>query len=186
MTNKNKILPGILDESIEFFVDEDKVKAISCGKLISFTELSFSHIQILEEEIERDQKVKAHLLNLFPNNRYKRLEQFVKCRFGGLDYEADISSGSLQDGEWWDCPIRGKCPSEGVLCKSVTYNGEKLDGTDISLAKLLATNYTNDVIATEMNLPLGSLHLAKKKLYRKLGVQTKQESTRIAQRLNII
>jgi DNA-binding CsgD family transcriptional regulator len=186
MTNKNKILPGILNDEIEFFVDDEKVKAICNGKVLDFTEISFGHIQMLKDEIERDREVKLHLLDLHPHSEYRRIEQFVKCRFGGLDYQADISSEGIQKGEHWDCPLRGHCRSEGVLCKSVTYNGETLNAQDIALTKLLSTNFTNEAIAQELNIPLGSLHLAKKNLYKKYGVQTKQETTIKAQRLNII
>lgn len=186
MTNQNKLLPGLTDDSVEFFIDDDKVKAITAGSVIDFTQLSFGHIQQLKEEIEKDEMVKMHLLDLHPNSEFKRLEQFVKCRFGGLDYQADISKDAVQDGEWWPCPLRGKCASEGVLCKAVKFKGERLDHQDITLVQLLSTNTTNDVIAEEMKLPLGSFHLAKKRLYKKLGVQTKQESTLIGQRLNLI
>ena len=186
MTNQNKLLPGLKCNSVEFFMDNGSIKAITNGSIIDFTQLPFAHMQLLEEEIEKDKQVKMHLLDMHPNSKYKRLEQFVKCRFGGLDYQADMSSEGVQDGEWWPCPLRGKCASEGVLCKAVQYNGQRLDHQDITLVQLLSTNNTNEVIANEMNLPLGSFHLAKKKLYQKLGVQTKQELTIIGQRLNLI
>ena len=186
MTNNNKLLPGILCDGIEFFVHADGIKFLSSGKVSDFTDLSFSYLQMLKECIDNDKEVKAELLNLHPNSEFKRLEKFTKCRFGGLDYVADIDKSGLQKGEYWNCPIRGKCSSEGILCKAVSYNGNELDAIDISMTKKLATNATNEVIAAEMNLPMGSFHLQKKKLYKKFGIQTKQESTIIAQRLNII
>lgn len=186
MANKNQLLPGIVNDDVEFFLDDDMLKVIAAGKVVDFTELSFSNIQILREEIEADKELKMHLLDMHPNSEYKRLEQFVRCRFGGLDYEGDITRNGVQKGEWWDCPLRGHCASEGILCKPVSFNGNQLNDKDISLVQLLATNYTNEHIAETMHLPLGSFHLAKKRLYQKLGVQTKQESTIIAQRLNLI
>src|SRR5690606_7045028 len=114
----------------------------------------------------------------------KQIEQFVKCRFGGLDYEADMTSDYIQEGEYIECPIRGMCKSEGILCKAVTFNGKPLDNTEIKLAKLLTTNYTNDLIADTLEMAMGTLHLAKKNLYKKLDVQTKQELTLIAVKLN--
>ncbi len=185
MTNQN-VLPGILDNGIEFFVSNDQVKAITNGKVLDFTELPFATIQILEEAIEADKEVKMHLLDMHPNSKFKRLEQFTKCRFGGLDYQADLSHEGVQAGEYWDCPLRGKCASEGVLCKAASINGSKLTSQDVQFAKLLATDATNEVIAGEMNLPMGSFHLAKKKYYQKLGISTKQESTILAQRHNLI
>jgi len=186
MTNKNKMLPGMFDDGIEFFVDNDRVKVLSSGSVKDFTELPFATIQILKDEIKKDKRARAHLLDLHPVGEYKRLEQFVKCRFGGLDYTADISHEGIQDGEYWDCPLHGNCASEGVLCKAVSINGSPMSAQDIQLAKLLATDHTNELIASEMNLPLGSFHLAKKKLYQRLGVRTKQEVTTLSHRHNLI
>ncbi|KAA2218287.1 MalT transcriptional regulator family protein [Maribacter flavus] len=186
MGKQSNLLPGILSNDVEFFQDGEQLKAITSGTVIDFTQLSFAHMQILRDEIEKEPDVKMLLLDMFPNSEFKRLEQFVKCRFGGLDYTADLTTEGAQQGEWWPCPLRGKCAHEGVLCKQVSYNGNVLDHQDVTLVQLLATNSTNDVIANEMNLPLGSFHLLKKRLYNKLGVQTKQESTIIGQRLNLI
>lgn len=186
MANRTQIFPGILTDDTEFFLENDKIKVMSSGKVTEFTDLPFAKIQILKEEISKDNAVKATLLDMYPNSEYKRLEQFVRCRFGGLDYTADISANGVQSGEYWDCPLRGKCKAEGVLCKSVEYNGKKLEPQDIELTKKLTTAATNEVIASELDLPMGSFHRAKKNLYQKLGVQTKQQTTIIAQRLNLI
>jgi len=186
MANKNKVLPGMLCDGVEFFLDEDSIQILYSGKVTSWPELPLSFIQMLKNEIDADPKVKMHLLDLYPNSEYKRLEQYVKCRFGGLDYTADINADGIQEGEWWDCPLRGKCASEGVLCKAVHYNGHNLNANDIAMARHISTSETNEVIAEELKMPMGSFHLAKKKLYQKLGVQTKQETTIIAHRLNLI
>ena len=180
------MLPGMLDDGIEFFVANDRVKVMSSGKVSEFTDLSFATIQILKDEINADVQVKLHLHDMHPNSEYKRLEQFVRCRFGGLDYTADLGPDGVQAGEYWDCPLRGSCPSEGVLCKAVSINGSTMDAQEVQLAKHLSTDQTNEVIAGEMNLPLGSFHLAKKNLYRKLGVSTKQEVSILSHRHNLI
>jgi len=186
MTNMNKMLPGLLDDSIEFFVADDRVKVLSSGRVSEFTDLSFATIQILKDEINADMQVKLHLHDMHPHSEFKRLEQFVRCRFGGLDYTADMSHSGIQSGEYWDCPLRGSCASEGVLCKAVSINGSPMQAQEIQLAKRLSTDQTNEVIAGEMNLPMGSFHLAKKNLYRKLGVSTKQEVSILANRHNLI
>src|SRR5690606_32617200 len=100
---------------------------------------------------------------------------------------SDISeTGKLQDGEYWECPLRGKCTSEGVLCKMPKVGAERLTPTEIKLIQLSTTDKTNDVIAEEMQLPLGSFHKSKKLLYNKLNINTKQCLTRMAMALNFI
>lgn len=182
----NRLYPGLADSSIEFFIDNNQTKVIQNSKVLPFTEVSFSIIQLLDEEIEKDLLVKIHLMDMHPTSKIKRTEQFVHCRFGGLDYQGDIKDGKLQDGEYWECPKRGNCPSEGILCKLPSYNNKVLTNQDVKLLQLTATNKTNEVIADELSLPLGSFHKAKKYLYEKLGIQTKQEGVMISIFLNLI
>jgi DNA-binding CsgD family transcriptional regulator len=182
----NRLYPGLADSSIEFFNDQEEIKVIQNSKVFPFDEASFSVIQILEEEIEKDPLVKSHLMVMHPDSKIKRTKQFVHCRFSGLDYQGDIKEGKLQEGEYWACPKRGNCPSEGILCKLPSYNDKELTDQDVKLLQLTATNKTNDVIADELSLPLGSFHKAKKYLYEKLGIQTKQEGVMISIFLNLI
>lgn len=181
------ILPGMSGHSVEFFKDGEDLKTIHKGNIISdFASAPFFIIDALREEVRFSPLTEKALLELHPNDELKRLKQLATCRFGGLDYEADIQDGRLQDGEYWPCPIHGSCAHEGVLCKLPVVNGERLEATEVKLIKLLVTDRKNEVVAIELNIPLGSLHLAKKKLYAKLGVQTKQELALLANRLNIV
>ncbi len=184
--NTQKLLPGMGCDGIEFFVLGNEVKALQNGRLIQFTELSFPVIQILREKIKADKQAHLALHDMQPDSEMKRVEQFAKCRFGGLDFQADIKNGTLQDGEYWPCPLRGHCPHEGVLCKMPKINQVRLTESDVQLVQLLSGNKTNDVIALELDIPLGTFHLQKKKLYEKFGVQTKQELVPIGIRHNII
>jgi hypothetical protein len=182
----NRLYPGLADSSIEFFADGEETKVIQNCKVLPFSEVSFSVIQLLDEEIEKDPLVKIHLLDMHPTSKIKRTEQFARCRLGGLDYHADIKDGQLQEGEYWECPKRGSCQSEGILCKLPSYNGKRLQPQEVKLLQLTATNKTNDVIAEELNLPLGSFHKLKKILWSNLGIQTKQEGVMISFFLNLI
>lgn len=172
--------------STEFYVSNDEVLIIKDQRILPFSELSETHKELLLNEIVSDSRVKNALFEMHPDSEYKRLEQFTKCRFGGLDYQADIKDNQLQDGEYWECPKRGSCKSEGILCKLPTYNGKRLEKEDIKLLQLTATNKKNEVIAEDLHLPLGSLHKFKKAVYQKLGIQTKQEGVVISFFLNLI
>lgn len=183
-----KIIPGMITNETEFFVVENEVKVLHNGKVAEFSETPFPIFQLLKETINNDPLVLEKLMDLQPVSEYKRIEQFVICRFGGLDYKGDICKDmKLQDGEYWPCPKHGNCSAEGVLCKMPEVNGNRLTSEDVKLIQLTTTDKTNEVIAEEMNLPLGTLHKMKHALYHKLGnVQTKQCVTKIAIALNII
>ena len=183
----NKLFPGMTDNSVEFFTHQNQLKFIKSGQIASFTDLPFATIEILREEIDKSIEVKTALHDLHPTSEMKRIEQFAICRFGGIDKEGDIVDGKLQDGEFWACPMHGNCPHEGVLCKLPLINGKRLSKQDVQLIKLLSTDKTNEVIAEESEIPLGTFHLAKKFLYKKLGnIQTKQELAILAMVHNII
>lgn len=184
--NTNTLFPGMATTATEFFIDQKELKFIHSGRILPFTELSFGIIRILEEKINQDKFLKLELFDMHPTSKMKRIEQFAKCRFGGLDFRADIIDGDIQEGDYWECPLRGSCKSEGILCKLPTYNGLQLQKQDVRLMQLLATDKTNEVIADEMQLPLGSFHKAKKNLYEMLNVQTKQEVVIISIKLNLI
>lgn len=173
--------------ALEFFVVEhETVKAIQGGSVLDFSQLPYWAMRLLKEAVDKDPAAKAELLKMHPDSEYKQLEQMARCRFGGLDFHADIQNGVLQDGEYWDCPKRGLCTGEGKICKCIKFNGQELSGQEVKLMRCLTTDMTNEVIASELLLPMGTFHLVKKKLYQKLGVATKQELTIIAYRLNII
>ncbi|WP_417237237.1 MULTISPECIES: hypothetical protein [Flavobacteriaceae] len=186
-TVKNRIYPGLNCSSVEFFNDKGDVKAFAKGKMLDFEDLPYSYHQTLKAELKKEPQTNKILNQWFPDSELQQLEKFVSCRFGGLDFVPDIQNYQLQKGEYWDCPLRGKCKGEGIVCRNLTYEGKELTANDIKLLKLLGTNYTNEVLAEEMDMCQGTFNLFKKQLYAKLGnIQTKQEAVIIAVKLNLI
>lgn len=182
----NRVYPGLVCSGIEFFSYNDQLKVIQNQKIKDFNELPYPVVNLLEEEIKNNKELQKALKEWHPNSNYKRLEQFTRCRFGGLDFTPDICNNKLQKGEFWDCPNRSNCKYNGIICKLPVYNDIEISITEIALMKLLSSNATNEVIALELNKPLGTVHKLKQHLYSKLKIQTKQELAIIAVTLNII
>ena len=183
----HKIIPGLLDDTFEFFNLEGELKFINNGNVKSFSDAPMSVIMMLREAIEKNQEAKAILMEWHPDSEYNQLKKYASCKFGGIDYCADIQDGKLQEGEYWECPMAGNCKGEGIICTSPIYNGHKLTKTEVQLIKLSTTEKTNEAIADELSLPMGTFHKYKHQLYEKLGsIQTKQCLTKIAINLNII
>lgn len=179
--------PGMITPEIEMFVVENELKVIQNGKVSSFVDLPYPVFQILREAVAADPEAQRHLKMMHPGSEYRRIEQFAMCRFGGLDFKGDISeAGELQDGEYWDCPMRGKCQSEGILCKLPVIEGHRLTSEEIKLIKLSTTDKTNEAIADELGLPMGTFHKNKKTIYDNFKIATKQCLTKLALSLNII
>lgn len=185
-TQNPRIYPGLLCNSIEFFVTGTSLKVMSGGGVKDFKDAPYCQHKILKEAIREEPAVREMLYAWYPDSELKRLTQFGSCRFGGLDFQPDINDGKMQDGEYSFCSARGNCPGEGILCKSPKFRGVELSFQEINLLKLLAGKDTNEVIAEKMQLPLGSLHPVKKKIYQKFNIQTKQEATMVVRDLNLL
>ena len=182
----NTIYPGLVDNSIEFFRSKNKIFFLKNGRVKNISDLSFSIIEKIKEAMHSDESVMKALTEWHPSSGMSRIEQFIECRFSGLDFIPDIKEGVLQDGEFWPCPKRGSCPYEGILCKLPVINGHRLEQIEIELIQHSTTDKKNEVIAALLNLPLGTFHALKNVIHKKLGVQTKQELTKIAAFWNLI
>ncbi len=140
----------------------------------------------MKEAIDKEPITFQILNEWYPQSELKRLVQFGSCRFGGLDFHPDVIGFKLQEGEYTECAAREFCPGSGILCHMPKYNGVSLEFLEIKILQALATNDTNENIASKLSMALGSFHLAKKKLYEKLSIQTKQEAAMISRDLNLI
>jgi DNA-binding CsgD family transcriptional regulator len=182
----NRQFPGMGDSGIEFFISEKETKFIQHGQVLPFAELPIATVNLLQEAIRQDPQVNAELRDMHPSSPVNRIEQFARCRFGGLDFVGDIVDEKLQEGEYHDCPKRGNCKSNGILCKLPSYNGQTLSTLDVQLMQQLSTSKTIEAIIYEMDIRPGTFHKIHNILYSKLGVQTRQEVTKIAYLLNLI
>ena len=186
MQTFEKVFPGMLNESTEFFNSETGVKFIQNGNVKSFCDLPFTTIEMLKEAISAEPLTKSILNDWFPNQKMKQLEKFISCRFGGLDFVADIENGNLQNGEYWKCPLSGNCKAEGIVCNSPIIDGKSYTTAEIKIIQLSTTEMTNDSIAASLAMPLGSFHKIKQIVYEKIGALTKQSVTQFAYQHNLI
>lgn len=196
MSTTTNIYPGMVSNDIEFFHYNGELVTLTGGNTIEFEELPNSILNEIQQLLDKEKDAIDMLNNTTAGGSGSHLKRFVSCRFGGLDLTADINVHTteydainkvvIQDGEYWNCPNRGKCAAEGVLCKMPVYRGQRLLPVEVSVLKELHTVDTNETIADRLGLALGTYHLIKKNLYKKLGgLFTRHEVTRVADSLNI-
>lgn len=186
-TQQNSTLyPGMLDNKVEYFAVQGEMKFMQNSQVQCTTKLPYAIVQLGYEEIEKEPEVNEALKQMQPGSKFNQLQQFLKCRYGGLDFSADMENNQFKEGDYWDCPSRKTCPFNGLICKSPKVNNQELTPLEIKLMKLKSTPKTNEVIAEELNLPFGSFHKASKILHQKLQVQTRQEVALKAKQLNLI
>lgn len=191
MTTTN-IYPGMVSNDYEFFNHANELKVLTSGVTSTFDKLPAVILDAISEVLAQDFKAAAVIKSGALPVKGSALEVFTRCRLGGLDFTPDVQVSdcatqiTIQNGEYWDCPMRGKCAGEGIVCRMPEYNGERLSIIEVQIMKELHTVDTNEAIAERLGIPMGTYHFHKKHLYRKLGnLQTRHEVTRVADSLNI-
>ena len=185
MTNVT-ILPGLLDEHTEIFAHNQKAFAIHKGKTIDFFDLPKEYQEAIWSDILQEEGVFQVLeMNGFITKKSK-LAKVAICRYGRLDNQADISQDYQLSHEHYDCGIRESCPMEGIVCKSVTYNGHVLSPFELKLLSLLATEDTTPVVAEKMKVSINTLDTRKKILFEKFGVLSRPRLVALAFFANLI
>lgn len=130
-TPTTRIYPGLVCGGIEFFNMGGTLKVISRGGVKDFKDAPYSYHLILKEQIEKEPETEKILREWFPSSEIKRLVQFGSCRYGNLDFKSDVEDFELQDAEYCECPNRGNCPAEGIICKPPKYHGVEISFAEI-------------------------------------------------------
>lgn len=166
------IYPGMLDTRIEYFAKDDNVFKIKDGIIHNFDEVS-SH-PLLENLISEDSLLRKTLHTMCSGDAKKMQKQLAHCRFGGLNFEADFDENGNPTHDFIDCPLRGNCIGENIVCKAAEINGVALNELQLEILRQCVTDKKNTAIAAELNLPEGTFNVEKNKTYKSIGVPTKQ------------
>lgn len=116
--------------------------------------------------------------------RYLIVRRFVKCNFGKLDTaQSDCKPTLLFGFEKVQCPLRGECPFEGVVCMP-KFN-TKLSSAELKVMKLVYEGYSNEDIAKTLFLSPFTVKNHIKSVYAKLGIHEKSEFVHYANKNNL-
>ena len=179
--------PGMCDDSLEIFFHQEtkSLKAIYQGKTINYRELPRKATAFLDGIINQEPETADFLQSQFPNNLDAQKEMLAKCRFGGLNFIADVQNDHQIKSDWINCEIRETCKGCGIVCNKLEYKGEELSEIEIKAIQLLSTSMKNEAVIDELHMHLGSFHVFKTNLYKRFGINTKQELTRVGVELGV-
>ena len=120
------------------------------------------------------------------NGRYYQFlmaRRFIKCNFANLDATSvdveNVSDSGKFNFEKVECPMRGECLFEGVIC-SPKFNSS-LSPAQMRVMKLLYEGRSIEEIAQATFLSTGTVKVHIKNSYLKLGIHEKAEFIRYAQ-----
>ena len=116
------------------------------------------------------------------NVRYYRFlisQRFCKCNFGRLDTaEFDHRSQSPFSFEKVQCPLRGECPLEGVVCMP-KFNS-RLSRKELDVMRLIYEGFNIEEVAEALFLSPYTIKNHIKSVYAKLGIHEKSEFVQYA------
>ena len=119
-----------------------------------------------------------------PYYQYLIVRRFCKCNFGKLDgTKPDIDRSGRFNFEKVDCPLRGECRFEGVIC-SPKFNS-KLSDVELRVMKLIYQGASKEEIAEQLYISPYTVKNHIKSAYLKLGIHEKSEFIRYANENNM-
>lgn len=187
--NSTRLYPGMCDDSLEIFFhpEENKLKAIVSGKVKNFADIRADKKQFLVNIVETETDLKIVLETMFPEDSTAQIEKLAECRFGGLNFQPDYCGKTqTHNHDIINCSVRSTCIGNGIICKNLKYNGEELSATDVLAIQLMASDHKTEVLAEELNMPLGSFHIYRTGFFKRVGVKSKPELARVGVELGLI
>lgn len=119
-----------------------------------------------------------------PYYQYLIVRRFCKCNFGKLDgTKPDVDRTGKFNFEKVDCPLRGECRFEGVIC-SPKFNS-KLSDAELRVMKLIYQGASKEEIAEQLYISPYTVKNHIKSAYLKLGIHEKSEFIRYANENNL-
>lgn len=121
------------------------------------------------------------------NPRYYQfliVRRFCKCNFGRLDtMKLDIDNLGKCNFEKVECPLRGECKNEGIICCPKL--NTKLSEAELRVMKLVYEGETKEDIAMHLYLSPYTVKNHIKSVYLKLGIHGQREFMKYANDNNL-
>lgn len=119
-----------------------------------------------------------------PYYQYLIVNRFCRCNFGKLDNtKKDIGHNGVFNFERIDCPMRGECPHENIVCNP-KFNS-KLSDAELRVMKMVYEGCDNEDIADTLYLSPHTVKNHIKSVYAKLGIHEKSEFIRYSNDNNL-
>lgn len=185
--NDQQLPPGLEDNAVEFYFHNGTLKCLHAGRVYEWGNFPQYIINKVEEDLLSHPEALKALASWDIIHRDEMIYQYIYCRFGGFDHEADINAdGDIIHAEYFDCGRRGRCSQEGKLCPAIKVGDEFLTKQEINILKKVAAGKPNKIIADELNISEETVASHNQNIQRKLKVACKTEMAVWAVKKNIV
>jgi len=183
-------------EGLEFYVFEDELWCkTTSGKNFIVDETKTELVKYMLEKIrnrhpEAYSALEAIYQSSSPNQQYYQyllMRRFCKCNFCSLDatvYDVeDVDADGKFNFEKVECPMRGECPYEGVICMP-KFNSN-LSAAELRVMEQLYRGKSEQEAAKELFLSPNTVHQHVKSAYVKLGIHRLADFVQYANKNNL-
>lgn len=126
-----------------------------------------------------------------PNKQYylfRIATRFIRCNFAKLDNVPDISENNKFNFEYVECPLRGECEHENIVCRP-KFNSQ-LSPAELRVLRYWVQGLTKEEVAQELYLSPHTVHAHINNAYRRLNflglkIRDKADFVRYAEQNNL-
>ena len=115
--------------------------------------------------------------------RFLMIRRFIKCNFGNYDNMVDLDENWNFNFEFVQCPLRGECPLQDVVCNP-KFNS-KLTDRQMDVMRMLYNGSDDEDIAEALFISPETVKNHRKNSFRKLGIHSLSEFMRYANKNNL-
>lgn len=163
------MLPEFLNSLNKEFIAVDGNLYQVKVELVPFEQFDITIAEELMEKLDADPVAQKALDSLNIHESFARMKKFAVCNFGGFDNAADIVEGGLNL-EHYNCGLRGQCPVEGKLCKSVKVANGFLTPREVLMIKLVSQDKLDKDIADMLNISINTVNNHMANIHTKTGL----------------
>jgi DNA-binding CsgD family transcriptional regulator len=178
----------MINYNVEFFVGKDGRDVVYQTSDRIYHTFTDDDADLIQQMIDRisDEYPEAYtalftLYNKAYNYKYLIIRRFVKCNFSILDDHSDIQGDGSFRFEFVNCPLRGECPHDMIICQP-KFN-TRLSRREEEIVKLI--NLPDAEIGDKLFISPFTVHNHIKSILRKLNLHSKTEISDWAHKNNL-
>lgn len=118
-----------------------------------------------------------------PHYEYCIVSRFIRCNWGRYDSVMDIDQFGNFNFEEVECPLRGECSAEGVICKP-KFNS-RLSNREIEIMREYYHGRTEPEIAERMCISIETVRTHKRNVFRRTNTNSLAEFILYAKNNNL-
>lgn len=171
-----KFPAGICDQGIEVFRDnEGRVFFLQNGVKLPYLMMPPEYREYFQSELSADSTALAVIKKEFGlSTSAEQEEMFAGCRYGNLDYRADLLNGKLNS-DSPRCSLVSTCPGFNVICRIPIPPNGPLTRSEYRIIILISQGKQTKEISNILGITDATTRTHIQRIHAKLGVNNNIE-----------